>query len=138
MYRFLPYDKTDLLRGGKLQALQVSVNGTPITFHAADPSGDVFSDAQLALHTLYTSWPIAWVTINDTGVLDPNAPPPPAFNANQLAKDAGATPFKRPENFQFQPGRQFNQLFFDETGDTAGSVEALADRGSWGSIFRID
>ena len=141
MYRFLPYDKTNLLRGGKLQALQVTVNGTPITFHAADPSGDVFSDAQLALHTLYTSWPIAWATINDTGVLDPNAPQPPAFNANQLAKDAGTTPFKRPENFQFQPGTQFNQLFFDETGDTdatAGSVKALADRGSWGSIFRID
>lgn len=141
MYRFLPYDKTNLLKGGKMQALQVKVDGTPITFHENDPSGDVFSEAQLQLHTPYTAWPIEWVTINDTGVLDPAAPQPAGFDANAAAKAAGATPFKRPENFQFQPGAGFTKLYFDETGDTdatAGSVPELAARGSWGSVFKLD
>ncbi|MBK8175821.1 MAG: DUF839 domain-containing protein [Rhodospirillales bacterium] len=141
MYRFLPYDKTNLLKGGKLQALQVSVDGSPITFHADDPEADVFSQAQLLLHTPYTSWPIAWVLVHDTGVLDSAAAQPAGFDANQMAKDAGATPFKRPENFQFQPGTNFRKLYFDETGDTdvnSGNVLALAQRGAWGSIFELN
>jgi secreted PhoX family phosphatase len=64
-----------------------------------------------------------------------------AFDANAAAKAAGATPFKRPENAQFRPGSDYRTFFFDPTGDTdadAGSVPALAARGSWGSIFRVD
>jgi hypothetical protein len=144
VYRFVPYNKQNLLAGGKLQALQVSIDGTPLQFvpvNAAHPTGDVFSEAQLKLHTLGTSWPVRWVTVHDTGLLDPSDPQPPAFDANQAAKNGGATPFKRPENAQFLPGSGFKTFFFDATGDTSalsGSQPALAARGAWGSIFRVD
>jgi hypothetical protein len=139
VYRFAPYDRTDLSKGGKLQALQVSINGNPLTFvpvDAAHPFGDVFSDNQLKLHTLGASWPAKWITIHDTAI-DGTAD----FDSNNLAKTAGATPFKRPENGNFLPGSGFNTYFFDATGDTdarAGNVPALAARGAWGSIFRLD
>lgn len=139
VYRFLPSDRTDLSKGGKLEALQVSINGQAVTFVPVDanhPSGDVFSTNQLKLHTLGKSWPVQWVTVHDTAV-DGFA----EFNANQKAKDKGATPFKRPENLQFLPGSDFKTFFFGPTGDTdatAGNVPVLAARGSWGSIFRVD
>jgi len=139
LYRFVPNNPADLSAGGKLQALQVSIDGQPVTFVPVDtsnPFGDVFSTNQLKLHTPGTSWPVKWITVHDTdqdGTDD--------FNANAAAKAAGATPFKRPENLQFLPGSGFKTFFFDATGDTdatAGNVPALAARGSWGSIFRVD
>ena len=136
VYRFLPKDPTDLSVGGKLQALRVSIDGTPIVFNANDPVGDTFSTAQLALHTPGTSYPVDWVTVHDTDV-DGFA----SFGANAAAKKAGATPFKRPENAQFLPGSGFFTFFFDPTADTdagSGNTPALAARGSWGSIFRVD
>jgi hypothetical protein len=138
IFRFLPANPEDLSQG-VLQALQVSINGAPIKFIAVDathPTGDIFSDNQLKLHTTGTSWPVTWVTVHDTAV-DGLA----AFNANALAKAAGATPFKRPENIAFKPGSNFRTFFFDPTGDTdanAGNNASLAARGSWGSIFRVD
>jgi len=144
VYRFVPYDKQNLLAGGKLQALQVSIDGAPLTFvpvGVSHPTGDVFSDAQLKLHTPGSAWPVRWITVHDTGELDPGNPQPAAFDANQAAKDAGATPFKRPENAQFLPGSGFRTFFFDPTGDTnvnSGNQPALAARGAWGSIFRVD
>ena len=139
IFRFVPNNISDLSQGGKLQALQVSIDGQPVEFVPVDathPFGDVFSDNQLKLHTLGTSWPVRWVTVHDTDV-DGAA----EFNANIAARNAGATPFKRPENLQFLPGSGFSTFFFDATGDTdatAGNVPALAARGSWGSIFRVD
>lgn len=139
VYRFVPNNVADLSAGGKLQALRVSIDGQPVKFVDVDsdhPFGDVFSINQLKLHTLGTSWPVQWVTIHDT-VNDGTA----SFDANTAAKKAGATPFKRPENAQFLPGSDFKTFFFDATGDTdatAGNVPALAARGAWGSIFRVD
>lgn len=139
IYRFVPYKVSDLSAGGKLQALQVRINGDPVTFVPVDvltPFGDVFSQNQLKLHTLGTSWPIRWVTIHDTakdGMAD--------FDASAAAKKAGATPFKRPENLAFLPGSGFNTFFFTVTGDTdatSGMVQGLAARGAWGAIFRVD
>lgn len=138
-FRFVPNDPSDLSAGGELQALQVTIDGAPLMFVPVDaghPSGDVFSDAQLKLHTPGSSWPAHWVTVHDTAV-DGTA----SFDANAAAKTAGATPFKRPENAQFLPGSGFNTFFFDTTGDTdnrSGSQPALAARGAWGSIFRVD
>jgi hypothetical protein len=105
-------------------------------FNAADPSGDIFNDAQLKLHTPGTTYRIRWVTVHDTAVdgFDP-------FDSNVAAKAALATPFKRPENLQFLPGSKYRSFFFCPTGDTSslsGSVPDLAARGAWGSIFRVD
>src|SRR5207245_9522828 len=54
VYRFVPLNQSDLTRG-KLQALQVSINGEPVVFVRVDdqhPDGDTRSDTQLMLHTL--------------------------------------------------------------------------------------
>jgi hypothetical protein len=138
VYRFIPTNPADLSQG-KLQALQVSINGSPVTFvpvDAAHPTGDVLSNNQLLLHTVGASYPVSWVTVHDTAV---NGTAP--FDASAAAKAAGATPFKRPENGQFQPGSHFRTFFFTITGDTdnrAGVQPELAARGSWGGIFRVD
>jgi hypothetical protein len=135
VYRFIPKNRHDLSEGGKLQALQVSIDGQPVVF-GPDPVADTFSVAQLALHTPGTSYPVKWVTIHDTDVDGTDA-----FSANALAKTNLATPFKRPENAQFLPGSGYRTFFFCPTGDTdadAGNQPALAARGSWGSIFRVD
>jgi len=132
VYRFVPNNNTELTQG-KLEALQVSVDGQPLVFV---PTGDTLSQNQLKLHTLGTSYPVKWVTVHDTAV-DGTAP----FDANALAKAAGATPFKRPENGQFMPNSGFRTFFFCITGDTdanAGNDPELAARGAWGGIFRVD
>ena len=138
VFRFVPLSPSDLSHG-KLQALQVSINGSPLVFVPVDaghPNGDTRSENQLLLHTIGASWPVSWVTLHDTEV-DGTAP----FDANALAKARGATPFKRPENVQFQPGSHFQTFFFTITGDTdstAGNDPVLAARGAWGGIFRVD
>ena len=136
VYRFLPYNKADLSQGGKLQALQVTIDGNPLVFHADDPVGDVFAVAQIQLHTPGTSYPAQWVTVHDTAIDGTDS-----FDANAAAKTALATPFKRPENGVFLPGSRFRTFFFAVTGDTdslSGSVVELAERGAWGSLFRLD
>src|SRR2546423_14454881 len=129
----------DDLTHGKLQVLQVSINGSPVVFVPVDdqnPNGDTRSQNQLLLHTVGASWPAQWVTLHDTEI-DGTDP----FDTNALAKALGATPFKRPENGQFQPGSHFQTFLFDVTGDTdnvAGTDPVLAARGAWGGIFRVD
>jgi hypothetical protein len=138
VYRFVPTSPDDLTQG-KLQALQVSIDGNPVVFvpfSTEHPTGDVLSNNQLLLHTVGASYPVQWVTVHDTAVDGTGA-----FDANALAKAAGATPFKRPENGQFQPNSHFQTFFFDITGDTdnrAGVQPVLAARGAWGGIFRVD
>jgi hypothetical protein len=138
VYRFVPISPDDLTHG-KLQALQVSIDGNPVVFVPVDdqnPNGDTRSQNQLLLHTVGASWPVQWVTLHDTEV-DGTDP----FDANPLAKALGATPFKRPENGQFQPGSHFRTFIFDVTGDTdnrAGTDPVLAARAAWGGIFRVD
>jgi hypothetical protein len=138
VYRFVPVSPDDLTHG-KLEALQVSINGNPLVFVPVDaqhPNGDTRSENQLLLHTVGASWPVQWVTIHDTEI-DGTDP----FDANALAKAAGATPFKRPENGQFQPGSHFQTFVFTITGDTnsiAGTDPVLAARGAWGGLFRVD
>ena len=137
IYRYVPTaDPLDPLARGALQALQVQIDGLSITFHANDVVGDIFSEAQLKLHTPGKKWKARWVTIHDTAVQGTSS-----FVANALAKAAGATPFRRPENLQFLPGSGFKTFFFDETGDTnanSGNQPALAARGAWGTIMRVD
>jgi hypothetical protein len=137
VFRFVPVNPTDLTKG-KLQALQVFSNTTrqPITFQpidAAHPQGNAFSPDQQALHTYGNTFDTKWVTVHDTAT-DPSGT---AFDANALAKAAGATPFKRPENGQFRPGSNFREFYFDETGDTNASSTANADFGGWGSILKL-
>jgi hypothetical protein len=151
VYRFVPQSPGDL-EHGRLQVLQVSVDGPPVLFSctpaastgpasAAQASADVFSNDQLRLHS-GDSFPMKWVTIHDTAS-GGTAP----FDANAAAKginshgpDAKGTPFKRPENAQFLPDSDFRTFYFDPTGDTdsrSGGQPALAARGAWGSIFKV-
>ena len=136
VYRFVPNDRSDLSAGGVLQALQVTVNGTPVIFHANDPVGDTFtSQGQLKINTPGTSWPVRWVTLHNTAT-DGFSP----FDANAAAKAAGATPFKRPENGGFQPGSDFRSYVFDATGDTDADVAlapAVVARGGWGALYKL-
>jgi hypothetical protein len=150
VFRFKPKSAWDLTQG-KLQVLQVSVDGTPIVFHSTATDGaqaardDALGDPIKALHSGQTQQ-IKWVTIHDTAV-DGTAP----FDANAAAKAGGigananaankGTPLKRPENGKFVPGTGFKSFVFDETGDTnktAGDYPGAAERGAWGALLRLD
>jgi hypothetical protein len=130
VYRFVPKDRRDLTLGGKLQALQVTSlrTGQPIVFQTASALTDDIRD----LHTYGLSFRTRWVTVHNTDV-DGFA----TFAANVLAKAAGATPFKRPENGQFRPGSRFREFFFDETGDTSNTSAANPHHGGWGSVLKL-
>ena len=117
------------MRRGKLEVLQVlNQSSEPITFES---QAALNSPDQVALHTYGNTFKTRWVTIHDTAV-DGTTP----FNANELAKAASATPFKRPENGQFQPGSGFRKFFFDETGDTNREPRKNGV-GGWGSIMKL-
>jgi hypothetical protein len=136
IFRFKP-STPGVLSSGKLQALRVKVDGTPITFHSTGtgPRDDALGEPILRLHS-GQSLDADWVTVHDTAVNGTAT-----FNANTLAKAAGATPLKRPENLRFVPGRAFHSFVFTETGDTdqrAGTYPGGAERGAWGSLIRID
>jgi hypothetical protein len=139
VYRFKPKSPSDLSQG-KLQVLQVSVEGTPITFHTAADGPTAVRDDALGdpIKTLHSGQTLQakWVTIHDTDV-DGTA----AFDANALAKAKQGTPLKRPENGKFVPGTGFKSFVVDETGDTnktAGDYSGAAERGAWGALLRID
>jgi hypothetical protein len=139
VYRYVPNNPKRIEDGGKLQALQVIVDGSPVVFGgvtAAARDADISAPAQLKLHTPNTSYPVKWVTIHTSNPGD-FAP----FDANAAAKSASATPFKRPENMAWLPGSDFRTFFFDPTGDTdaiAGENAFLQARGAYGAIFRVD
>jgi len=134
VYRFIPYNTSNLKVGGKLQALQVisRAHSGPIVFHAGAADADIKSQDTKDLRTYGTVFQTNWVQIHDTAT-DGFAP----FNANSLAKTNLATPFKRPENGQFRPSSNFSEFVFDETGDTDILTEAGSDYGGFGSIFRL-
>jgi len=140
LFRFKPDSPGDLTKG-KLQALQVSVNGTPIVFHDGATLGnaaardDALGAGILALHSGQTLQ-AKWITLHDTAVDGATG-----FDANALAKSKGATPLKRPENGKFVPGTDFRSYVVDETGDTskvAGDYPGAAERGAWGALLRVD
>ena len=135
LYRFIPKNRFDLTQGGKLQALQVINSRThkPMVFHGAptDSDVDILSQDMKDLHTYGNTFTTHWITLHDTDVAG-NAP----FNANALAKSNSATPFKRPENGQFQPGTGFRRFFFTQTGDTDLDTQA-AEFGGFGAIMQL-
>ena len=130
IYRFVPNQRHDLTRGGKLQALQVTKldRSGPMVF---DSSSALTQDVK-DLHTYGNVFNTRWITIHDTDK-DGRA----VFNANALAKAHSATPFKRPENGQFRPGTGFREFFFDETGDTSATSTANAGFGGFGSVMKL-
>ena len=124
LYRFSPNDKTDLAKGGKLEALQVlRPDGTPITAAqlTADPAAQVITD----LHRYGKSFATTWVTVHDGTEI---------FNSTAGAAVAKATPFKRPENGVFKPGTGFGDFYFTETGDTSATSTLP---GAYGAVFRL-
>ena len=139
VYRFVPNNPKRIEDGGKLQALQIWIDGAPMVFGRSTPvqrDADIVSDAQLKLHTPGTHYPLKWLTIHIS-----NAGDTARFDANAAARAAGATSFKRPENMAWLPGSDFRTFFFDPTGDTdpiAGENSFLQARGAYGAIFRVD
>ncbi len=134
IYRFVPSDPA-VLTAGKLQVLQVAslaTPGSPILFHAGTADADILSQDVKDLHTYGKSFATRWVTIHDTAV-DGTAP----FNANTAAKAKGGTPFKRPENGVFRPGKDFREFYFTETGDTNNLTQAGSAYGGFGALFKI-
>src|SRR5215472_15464072 len=129
VYRYVPATHGDL-QHGKLQALQMlNGAGDPVTFES---QAALNSPDQVALHTYGQTFKTRWVTVHDTATAG-NTP----FDANVAAKAAQATPFKRPENGQFQPGSGFTTFFFDETGDTNATSPENASAGGWGSVMKL-
>jgi hypothetical protein len=139
VYRFIPTVAGDL-SAGKLQALQVIIDGTPSIFHAASTSPTAARDDALgeSIRRLHSGETLTakWVTIHDTSVDGTTA-----FDANAAAKAKGATPLKRPENGKFVPGSDFKSFVFTETGDTdtrGGDYPGAAARAAWGAFVRVD
>jgi hypothetical protein len=97
----------------------------------------LMSQPQIDLHTYGNVFNTQWVTIHDTK--NGSAP----FDANNAARAANATPFKRPENGQFRPGSHVQEFYFDETGDTDAGTDPGTSApendccGGWGSIFKL-
>jgi hypothetical protein len=116
--------------GGKLQALQVIIDGSPI--HAADAVGDITRCN--ASCTPGTSWPIKWVTVTrQTRMIRPapcsmQMPPPARAPAIQAAGEHGLA-----------PGSGFRTFFFSPTGDRTRPRARFPTGGTpGGSIFRVD
>jgi hypothetical protein len=128
LYRYVPKSPGDLANG-KLQVLQVfNASNQLITEASQTP---LMSADQIALHTYGSVFDTKWKTIHDTAV-DGTA----AFSANALSLGVG-TPFKRPENGQFQPGSKFKTFFFDETGDTDATSPENNCCGGWTGVFKL-
>jgi hypothetical protein len=125
VYRFVPTTKGSLA-AGKLQALTIVGPGNqPVNIDADSP-------LETALHTYGEGFRTRWTTVHDTAT-DGTAP----FDANAAAKAHHATPFKRPENGQFQPGDGFRDFFFTETGDTNADSPYNAGKGGFGAVFHL-
>ncbi len=135
VYRFVPTNPADLKAGGRLEALQVqskATPGSPISFHPGAADSDILGQDAKDLHAYGKTFTTSWVTLHDTAVDGTTA-----FSANTLAKTAGATPFKRPENGVFRPGLGFTEFYFTETGDTDANTQAGADFGGFGAVYKL-
>jgi hypothetical protein len=133
VYRFIPAKKDDLSAGGVLQVLQVlDAYGNPIVFHKDDANKDILAPEQKLIYGYGNELQTRWVAIHDSAGQSADA-----FDANELAKNAGGTPFKRPENGQFRPGTGFKEFYFTVTGDTNAKTEAGADFGGFGGVMKL-
>ena len=122
VYRFRPADRTDLGKGGTLEALQVlRSDGTPVT--AAQLQADGRDPFIGQLHTYGAAFATRWATLAT-----------PVTDSTAAANAAGATPFKRPENGVFRPGAGFREFYFTETGDTNAASDLP---GAFGAVFKL-
>src|SRR4051794_34652819 len=125
VYRFVPTDRSDLTKGGSLQALQIErAGGAPAT--AAQLQANPHDRFVKRLHRFGTSFRTRWVTVHSGGT--------GTFDATAAAAAAKATPLKRPENGVFRPGTGFREFYFTETGDT--TVTSTLP-GAYGGVFRL-
>ena len=133
LFRFVPADKTDLLKGGVLQALRIiEQSGKPIIFRDGKRDEDAMGQGMNDIHSYGVTLKTAWVPVHDTAK-DGNTP----FDANKAAKLAMASPLKRPENGMFRPGSDFAEYYFTETGDTNAETEAGEKFGGFGGILKL-
>lgn len=132
VYRLVPNDKADLAKGGVLQALQVMNSaGAAIELHAGQADADILSADNKEMYSYGKSLKTQWVRLHDTAT-DGTA----SFDANALAREKHATPFKRTENGLFRPGSGFKEFFFTVTGDTDLRTEAV-EHGGFGALMKL-
>jgi hypothetical protein len=129
LFRYVPKHRGDL-HNGTLQVLRVMNAGHAVT--KATQTAPQSTD-QVDLHTYGKTFGTHWVTIHDTAT-DGHTP----FNANTLAVAHDGTPFKRPENGLFQPGSNFKDFFFDETGDTSFTSTENSCCGGWTAVQHLE
>ncbi len=133
VFRLVPADKTDLKKGGQLEVLQVmGADGQPVLFRDGQVEADITAQAVKDLYSYGKTFKTKWVLVHDTAK-DGMTP----FDANMLAKTAGGSPMKRPENGMFRPGMGFKEFYFTTTGDTNLDTEVGAEGGGFGGIFRL-
>ncbi len=133
LFRFVPKNPLDLKMGGKLQVLQVmSQAHVGAIVWNPDAAASILSQDEKDLHTYGKTFDTQWLTIHDTD-MNGNAP----FDSNALARVAGGTPFKRPENGVFRPGARFGEFYFTETGDTNANTQAGSAFGGFGGLFKL-
>ena len=133
VFRLIPADKNNLRKGGRLEVLQVMAKGgKPIIFHDDQADADMTSQQVKDQYSYGTDLKTRWIAVHDTAK-DGMEP----FNANKLAKTAGGTPLKRPENGMFRPGTDFKAFYFTTTGDTNADTEVGAEGGGFGGIFKL-
>jgi Bacterial protein of unknown function (DUF839) len=134
LFRFVPKNPLDLKMGGKLQVLQVAsqAHAGAIVWNP-DAAASILSQDEKDLHTYGKVFDTQWLTIHDTDATNGNTP----FDSNALARAAGGTPFKRPENGVFRPGTRFREFYFTETGDTNANTQAGSAFGGFGGLFKL-
>jgi hypothetical protein len=133
VFRFVPTDRTDMLKGGVLQALQImDQSGKPILFNEGKRDDDAMSQSMKDIHSFGVTLKTKWMIVHDTAK-DGFVP----FDSNKAAKLAMASPLKRPENGVFRPGTDFSEFYFTETGDTNAETEAEEEFGGFGGILKL-
>ena len=139
------------LTKGKLQVLQISVNGTPghLPQHDDRRRAPAALDDAMGADILAILRPSSRPSGSPSTTRPSTArrrstrtprPRPAGVGANANAGNKG-TPLKRPENAKFVPGTDFRSFVVAETGDTskpAGDEPGAGARGAWGALLRID
>ena len=140
VYRYLPNNPARLEDGGKMQALQVSIDGQPVTFGGVGPAAaaaDIISSD--AKETAHAGDVVAHQVGDDPRVAHGGYA---SLHRHQAAKDGRRHALQASGKYDLVAGVPASAPFsLVATGDTDAPTSQepeLAARGAWGSLFRVD